>query len=390
VVALSFFGLGWSGSADSHHPMGALAYAIFGGAGGIYLGLRERWWETRFLAFWGGWALLATVHERLDPAWPTLIAGVLLAAPVWWYGLRAKTWLPLRLVSAAPGDGWTVGETLYFFSTPFLLGWAVRSLAPDVFAAERGLAAVAVAVPYLAAGYLRARPPFALVGVTALAIAVLQRWPGVEGPAILLGLAASWAGLDHVLGRSDGRWYAAGTLALGLVELLGDGAARRGFDDAAFVGPWALVLWLGLGVTAALAAGLWRRDPPGDAARLVPAALWLTAGALALFGVTGELRRFFRLREGSVEAAQLASGLAVSAWWLVFAAALVMLGLRRRMRSARLGGLAVAGLAVFKVMVFDLSSLDALYRVGSVFILGLVSLLLAYLYHRQARDAGVG
>jgi uncharacterized membrane protein len=199
-----------------------------------------------------------------------------------------------------------------------------------------------------------------------------------------------WAGLDHGLRRSDGRWYAAGTLALGLVELLSDGAARRGFDDAAFVGPWALVLWLGLGVTTALAAGLWRREPPGDAARLVPAALWLTAGTLALFGVTGELRRFFRLREGSVEAAQLASGLAVSAWWLVFAAALVMLGLRRRMRSARLGGLAVAGLAVFKVMVFDLSSLDALYRVGSVFILGLVSLLLAYLYHRQARDAGVG
>jgi uncharacterized membrane protein len=40
-----------------------------------------------------------------------------------------------------------------------------------------------------------------------------------------------------------------------------------------------------------------------------------------------------------------------------------------------------------KVLLFDLSSLDALYRVGSVFILGLVLLLLAYLYHRQARAA---
>jgi uncharacterized membrane protein len=47
----------------------------------------------------------------------------------------------------------------------------------------------------------------------------------------------------------------------------------------------------------------------------------------------------------------------------------------------------VAGLAVVKVLVFDLSSLDALYRVGSVFILGLVFLLLAYLYHRQGRAA---
>jgi uncharacterized membrane protein len=111
---------------------------------------------------------------------------------------------------------------------------------------------------------------------------------------------------------------------------------------------------------------------------------------LALFGVTGEIRRFSSLRETSVEAAQLAGGLAVSAWWLVFAAVLVTLGLRRRMRPVRLGGLAVAGLAVLKVMVFDLASLDALYRVGSVFILGLVSLLLAYLYHRQARGARVG
>ena len=42
---------------------------------------------------------------------------------------------------------------------------------------------------------------------------------------------------------------------------------------------------------------------------------------------------------------------------------------------------------MIKVLVFDLSSLDALYRVGSVFILGLVFLLLAYLYHRQGRAA---
>jgi uncharacterized membrane protein len=63
----------------------------------------------------------------------------------------------------------------------------------------------------------------------------------------------------------------------------------------------------------------------------------------------------------------------------------VWVGFRRGLKEVRLAGLAVAGLAVVKVLVFDLSSLDALYRVGSVFILGLVFLLLAYLYHRQAR-----
>jgi uncharacterized membrane protein len=169
------------------------------------------------------------------------------------------------------------------------------------------------------------------------------------------------------------------------VRLLGHLASDRGFDDAAFVGPWARVLWLAIGVMTVLAIGLWRREPETYAAKLAPPALWLMAGALALFGVTGEIRRFFRLREGSLESAELASGLAVSAWWLVFAALLVMIGMRGRLRPVRLSGLAVAGLAVLKVMVFDLASLDALYRVASVFILGLVSLLLAYLYHRQAR-----
>jgi uncharacterized membrane protein len=390
LVALSFFGLGWAGVADSRHPFGALAYTMLGGAGGIYVGLRERWWETRFLAFWGGWALLATVHDKLSPTWPTLIAGILLAAPVWWHALRRASWLPLRLMSSVPGEGLTVGEALYFFSTPLLLAWAVPSSVPEMFAAHSGLAALVVAVPYLLMGYATRRPPFALVGVAALTIAVLQRWSGAEGPAILLGLATLWAGLDHLLQRDDGRWYAVGMLAVALVQLLGDVARRRGFDDAAFVGPWALVLWLALGVTVALAVGLWRREPSSAVVELVPRVLWLAAGAIALFGVTGEIQRFFRLREGPVEAAHLASGLAVSAWWLVFAAALVVLGLRRGLRPVRIAGLAVAGLAILKVLVFDLASLDALYRVGSVFILGLVSLLLAYLYHRQARGAGAG
>ena len=104
---------------------------------------------------------------------------------------------------------------------------------------------------------------------------------------------------------------------------------------------------------------------------------------MVLFGVTGEIQRYFGMKGPTIQNASLASGLAVSAWWLLFAAALVGLGFRRALKPARIAGLGVAGMAVVKVLAFDLSSLDALYRVGSVFILGLVFLLLAYLYHRQ-------
>ena len=47
--------------------------------------------------------------------------------------------------------------------------------------------------------------------------------------------------------------------------------------------------------------------------------------------------------------------------------------------------LRLAALAIAKVLLFDLSALDALYRVASVLLLGIVSLLLAYLYHRYER-----
>jgi uncharacterized membrane protein len=372
AIAVSFFGLGWAAASETRRPPGALLYAVLGGAGGVWIGLRERWWETRFLAFWGGWSLLATVAERLHPRWPVFAAGLLLAAPVWRHGLRQR-------------GRWSPGEALYFFTTPVLLGWAVQALAPATFKEHEWLAALVVALPYLAVGYAYPRPAFAFVGAAALAVATLARWSGLEATVVLLGLSLLWAALDHRLGRSDGRWLAAGTLALALTHLHGADAARRDYHDPAFTGMWAGVQWLAVGVTALLAARLWKREPFTNAARLVHRGLWLVAGALLFVGVTEEIRRYFRLESATRATASLASGLSVSAWWLVAAAALVMLGLRRDLRAVRIAGLGVAGLAVLKVLVFDLASLDALYRVGSVFILGLVSLLLAYLYHREAR-----
>jgi uncharacterized membrane protein len=375
AIAASFFGLGWAATSESRRPMGALLYAVLGGAGGVWVGLRHRWWETRFLAFWGGWALLATVAERLYPRSPVFFAGALLAAPVWLHGLRHS-------------GKWSIGESLYFFTTPVLLGWAVRTLAPGLFAAYDWLAPLVVAVPYLAVGYLSPRPAFAFVGAAALVVAVVARWSGLEASVALLGLTVLWAALDHALNRSDGRWYAVGTLVVALRHLYEVDAAARDYHDPAFIGAWAGVQWLAVGVTAALAFRLWKRDPANNIARLVVWGLWLVAGALTLFGVTEEIQRFFRIQAPTRAAASLASGLSVSAWWLVFAAALVVLGLRQGIRGARVAGLCVAGLAVLKVLIFDLASLDALYRVASVFILGLVSLLLAYLYHRQARETG--
>ena len=61
----------------------------------------------------------------------------------------------------------------------------------------------------------------------------------------------------------------------------------------------------------------------------VPGVLWAVAGALLLFGVSGELQRFFENADLRPTTVQLAGGLSVSAWWAIFAGALVWHGFRR-------------------------------------------------------------
>ncbi|HSB54903.1 MAG TPA: DUF2339 domain-containing protein, partial [Gemmatimonadales bacterium] len=78
----------------------------------------------------------------------------------------------------------------------------------------------------------------------------------------------------------------------------------------------------------------------------------------------------------------------VSAWWILFAAGCFVLGFLRAQKPLRYAGFGVAALALGKVLLVDLSTLDAFYRIGSVLILGIVSLGVAYTYHRRAGRAG--
>lgn len=394
IIAAGYFGVGIAGAAERAVPWAVMVYGVVGGTAGLYLGLRERWWETRLLTFSGGWWLLAAANDRIASHWATLGAAIVLAAPVWGHGLRSPRVLPIHLrpLEPAPSDGadgagWSVGEAFYFFVTPLLLAWAVRAAAPGRFDDTPGLVALVVAIPYLLVGYLRPLPPFAAVGAAALGVAVSQHWNGPPQAYVLLALSLVWATLDHRLNRIDGRWYSLVTLAAALQYLFDEAARVRDAGDAAFTGAWALGLWGAIAATTTLAAGLWRTDGQTEETRVVRAGLWMAAGAMVLFGMTNEIRRYFQGPTVTAESASLAAGLAVSAWWLVFAAALVATGFSLSLKPARVAGLAVAGLAVLKVVFFDLSSLDALYRVGSVFILALVALSLAYLYYRSERSA---
>jgi hypothetical protein len=389
LVALSYFGIATSGILREAATTWLFSYALLGGAAGLFIGLREGWWETRLLSFAGGWGILGIADDKLtDSHRLTALGGLVLAAPVWWRAWRASgIWAPGFTV-APGGPRISIGETFYFYITPILLGWALHGFAPDLFDRQPGLIAAIIGIPYLLVGYGTPRRAFAMVGTSALAAAAMNQWTGLPAVWALLALTLIWAAADHKLNRDDGRWYSLIALALALTHLIGDDLPRRDDTERAFVGPWALALWATCGTIFALAAGLLKNGTAQ--ARLVRgmngrALLWLLGGVLVWLGVTGELITLFDQSSLDDQTANLASGLSVSAWWIAFAGGLVAAGFRRSIKVLRQAGMAVLGIAVLKVVFSDLSSLDALYRVGSAFILGLVSLGLAYLYHQRAR-----
>ncbi|MFN8650710.1 MAG: DUF2339 domain-containing protein [Gemmatimonadales bacterium] len=377
IVALAYFGIVATGVLSRAHPAGLYLYAILGGAAGLYIGLREGWIETRFLAFFGGWGVLTVANHEADSHWATLLGGIVLAAPVWWRALQGDAVLPDR---SAEGRI-RFGETFYFYLTPLFLGWALDTALPHELTRNEGLVPLLVAIPYLAAGVSGVRRPFALVACLALVSASFLQWSDLRAVWACFLLAPAWAALDHPTRRSDGRWYAILTFAVGLFQLvyLED---RRPWEEASFTGEWALTLWWSVATLVWFAAGLVRRAE-SDAPRWLRPALWAWAGLVLLVGVTEELLRTFTGQ-------RLAAGLSVSAWWILFAAGCFVLGFLRSQKALRYAGFAVAGLALTKVLLVDLSTLDAFYRIGSVLILGLVSLGVAYTYHRRARRARGG
>jgi Predicted membrane protein (DUF2339) len=389
IVAASFFGLVIAGPYAYANPHGLLLYGLLGGSAGLYVGLREGWWETRLLSFSGGWTLLGYANDNLADRWLTLAGAAVLAAPVWWRALQADRIWPREArdpVELSPG------ESFYFYITPLLLAWAVYQVAPGTFDRNEGLLALSVAVPYLIAGYSGRRTRFALVGTTAVLAAILLQWDGILAPWMLLGAAVLWTGVDHLLQRSDGRWFGLLAVATALGHLLYVDLHARSSAEPAFVGPYPVALLGTIVVLALIGLGFWRRIP-GDERTIaanIPSLAWGTAGLILLLGVTAELRRYFQQSEMERDTAALASGLSVSAWWIVFAAGLVLLGFRRNLKPVRVAGLVVSAMAIIKVVLFDLSTLDALYRVGSVLILGVVSLGLAYLYNKRNQSPEQG
>jgi uncharacterized membrane protein len=103
----------------------------------------------------------------------------------------------------------------------------------------------------------------------------------------------------------------------------------------------------------------------------------------SLIALSLELWDHFGSHAGLGIDSALAQHLALSLLWTTYASGLIALGVQRQSVLLRWEALVLFGLVVAKVFLYDSSFLERFYRIVSFFILGLVLLVVSFLYQRR-------
>jgi hypothetical protein len=364
-------------AADADPGLHSLYVAVGGGAL-LAAALWRGWTVEGVLAWLLAWGS-ALVGSALLDSWVLVVAPAALVWPVWRRALAIPPDTGARLHADEPLG---LVKTTMFYATAIVWAVVATEALPEPADAYPLLAAVAIALFFLVPGLLRPNAATHLAGlaVVATGIAAQWQWLGASAGLSVLALFAAWTTRSGPL--AENRWSATALLGVGAYALFGANAEVRPENDPALVGRWAQALYLNLASIVAIAGPLWRKTnerweaPGGFKLRTMT---WLLAAVVAISGGTIEIPEFV-LQQGGTE---LAAGLAVSAYWLILAGGLLAYGFWKDQKAVRLTGLAVAGLAIGKVLFVDLAELRALYRVGSLALLAVITLLGARAYYRK-------
>ena len=193
-------------------------------------------------------------------------------------------------------------------------------------------------------------------------------------------------------GRKSVRWGALALLTIATLKVL---AVDSRFSDASWhtlvlnqtFGAFALLI-------AALACGVWfysraeKNVSAGERSVMLPL-LVMSANLLAIVALSLEALGYYTvkmsatgLKPEDLANLKLAQQLSISVVWTIYGGALLTIGIARRSKLLRVMGLLLLGLTIFKVFLFDLSSLEKLYRIISFIVLGLILLTVSFLYQR--------
>jgi uncharacterized membrane protein len=213
------------------------------------------------------------------------------------------------------------------------------------------------------------------IGLSAVGLAL-----ALDGPALVVGWSAEAAILAWVAGRTGERRalvFSVAFLALAALHTLAEEAQLEALIDGVPDLRQAVVAVLSVGLAALIMGLLVERRDLSMLLFAVAAVAFVYAASLAIVDV---------IQGDEIERSQTAQ-VVLSAFWGGVGLVAIVVGLVRNVRGHRLGGLALLGIGVAKVFVYDLAELDQLYRVLSFIAVGLVLLTGAYAYQR-VRAAG--
>lgn len=343
----------------------------------LHVTRRRAWPEARLGILIVAWIILGASLAQIDSSelstWLAFGAAVAVWGLLWWQEVTRDPFVERAGIdSAGP-----VEPTLFVLNPQALVLIATTvSLRP--LADHPGLLAGLLGAVYLATGWVRRSAAFVIMGFALAALAIALDW---RASNVVLGwtaLAGAALAVERAGDRPGGRVASVG-LATGAFVCLFTVALQLRDPSAPVLGdPWALALYVYAAATALYARGWGVESKPTPWERSGAELLWVLCGAAVFAGGSIELSRYF----GRI--ARLAGDLALSLWWLVYAGALVTLGFRLNRKVVRSAGLAVAAGAGLKIVLYDLSNLEALYRVASFFALALIALAVAYAYNRKA------
>jgi uncharacterized membrane protein len=335
----------------------------------LHVTRQHTWPEARLGIVLVAWMVLGA---SVDDRWLGLGAAFAIAGLLWWQQLTPDPF-------AAPGETLeAAAERLLFLSTPFALLLVARAAGPQLLEPRPGLLPALLGATYVAAGWRRRTASLLVMGFALVALACVVQWDSAVTALCWTGLALAALGADRWADRPGARAVAVGLAVLAGLEVLVVAVWYRRWDAPVFTDLWAVALYAYLAATV-VAARVWRVPAaPAVWERRGAEAFWVMCGAATLVGGSIQLTRFFGRQT------TLAGNLALSVWWLVYAGALVQLGFRLNRKDVRSAGLAVAAGAALKIVLYDLSALEALYRVAVFFVLALIALAVAYAYNKKA------
>ena len=360
----------------------------------------ERYEQLAYPLFAVGAAAAAAIAVPMQLEWPWITvawaAEVLLLV---WLSFLLKTreirWFGyvLSVVFAAWLLGWdmprALGEDFAFFLNWHMLNFGVAVLA-------------SILTGYLLwrrrdALEMREQRVYIVFALAAAAFAAIAAPVQLEGAWISVAWAAEavlMLAISERLALTEMRWFSYGLLAAMVVRLLALDTFDVDLDTFRPALNWRFLAFAA-GVAALCWAGWMAFRRTGFLGNSIEAMerkaalpiLLVLANALSLWLLSAEIitsaySEFLDLPE---DARENVASLGLSLLWAVYAAALIVLGIVRRLRWIRLAGLALLAVPVVKLFAFDSLQLEQEYRVIAFLSLGLMMVAGGLLYQRYSK-----